>query len=192
MSTNFVSRASAEEVFQHLRTKPENTRCFDCDSKNACWANPTYGIFICFSCAAFHRSLGVRCIGFDIWKERDLKAMEMGGNEHAKLFFNQFGLNYSQGASQRARYESTAAEEYQAQLCESVESSNTINAPSKLIPATKTTFTSMIKTTSTAQTYTPKSNGSTVERSSFDNFDEWNSSSSSSSSFSWSKCLFCF
>jgi ADP-ribosylation factor GTPase-activating protein 2/3 len=91
------------------------------------------------TCAGVHRSLGVeisfvRSVIHDQWKEKDLKAMEMGGNAAAMLFFNRAGLN-TQGSGQgaiRAKYESAAAEQYRTQLAEQIEPNKAVSAFSEL------------------------------------------------------------
>jgi hypothetical protein len=73
----------------------QNTKCVDCGNLLPRWAsiiipmNPPLqhmmGCFCCEDCVSFHRRLGVhivfvRSVDHDIWKEREVEAIERGGN----------------------------------------------------------------------------------------------------------------
>jgi hypothetical protein len=73
----------------------QNTKCVDCGNLLPRWAsiiipmNPSLqhmmGCFYCEDCVSFHRRLGVhivfvRSVDHDIWKEREVEAIERGGN----------------------------------------------------------------------------------------------------------------
>jgi hypothetical protein len=73
----------------------QNTKCVDCGNLLPRWAsiiipmNPSLqhmmGCFCCEDCVSFHRRLGVhivfvRSVDHDIWKEREVEAIERGGN----------------------------------------------------------------------------------------------------------------
>eukprot|EP00934_Nitzschia_sp_Nitz4_P004917 Nitzschia sp. Nitz4//scaffold18_size181773//166883//169362//NITZ4_001943-RA/size181773-augustus-gene-0.182-mRNA-1//-1//CDS//3329540095//4907//frame0 len=79
--------------------KPENQFCCDCNDKRPTWASimvpppgvpPEHaepiGAFCCFHCSGAHRRLGVhicfvRSVTLDEWKEKEVLAMELGGND---------------------------------------------------------------------------------------------------------------
>lgn len=61
------------------------------------WASVSNAVFLCASCAALHRQLGVyyssvRSLTMDPWGEKALKMMTSGGNKHLYDYFKQFDL----------------------------------------------------------------------------------------------------
>jgi len=83
---------------------PENQVCSDCTERQPRWASlivpppgapegsPSFGAFVCLECSGSHRRLGVhitfvRSINLDSWKEKEVMAMENGGNNKVNTVF---------------------------------------------------------------------------------------------------------
>jgi hypothetical protein len=92
-----VSDIERDQIMEIILYYPENNKCFDCGSKSPVWASTYLGIVICFECAAKHRSFGthisfVRSVNLDKWNRKQLKCMELAGNQYARLKFNDLGV----------------------------------------------------------------------------------------------------
>ena len=96
-----------------LLALPENTRCCDCSDMRPTWAaivnppagappeSPTIGLFCCLHCSAAHRNLlsstggnqkkspifQVKSVRLDQWDEKEIQAMERGGNLRVNSIF---------------------------------------------------------------------------------------------------------
>lgn len=99
-----MSQAEFKRRLQLLMNKPENSVCADCPERQPRWASlivppPScppgslpIGAFMCLECSGSHRRLGVhitfvRSINLDSWKEREVLAMENGGNKRVNEIF---------------------------------------------------------------------------------------------------------
>lgn len=71
---------------------PGNDRCSDCNEPKPQWASVTYGTLMCLVCSGHHRSIGVhlsfvRSVAMDSWTEKQITAMEKGGNQKLVEYF---------------------------------------------------------------------------------------------------------
>lgn len=100
-SNNYPSNTSNEMAetrrkrLQELLKKTGNTVCAECSKKNPEWGSYNIGVFICTSCAGFHRNLGahiskVKSIILDNWDADQLSMMEEVGNLRAKAKYESF------------------------------------------------------------------------------------------------------
>lgn len=96
-----------------------NKECVDCKNPQPQWASPKFGIFICFECAGIHRGLGVhisfvRSITMDQFKNDELKAMELGGNDNFDAYMQAHNIDTKLPA--KFKYDNPIAEEYKKKL----------------------------------------------------------------------------
>lgn len=99
-----MSQASFKKRLKALMNKPENQVCSDCPERQPRWASLivpppgsppgslSIGAFCCLECSGSHRRLGVhisfvRSITLDSWKEKEVLAMENGGNQKVNAIF---------------------------------------------------------------------------------------------------------
>lgn len=99
-----MSQASFKKRLKALMNKPENQVCSDCPERQPRWASLIVpppgsppgalpiGAFCCLECSGSHRRLGVhisfvRSITLDSWKEKEVLAMENGGNHKVNAIF---------------------------------------------------------------------------------------------------------
>ena len=95
--TENVSNEIRKIEMEKILSKPSNQICFDCGSKFPKWSSPYLGIVICYDCAGRHRSYGshisfVRSIELDKWTRKQLRSLEITGNDYTKEKFIQMGI----------------------------------------------------------------------------------------------------
>jgi hypothetical protein len=84
-----------------LSSLPDNKHCVDCGAPSAEWTSLGFGVFICMTCAGFHRSLGthltlVRSCKLDTWDNKHiLKYLSLGGNEAFTDYLRTVNESYS-------------------------------------------------------------------------------------------------
>lgn len=99
-----MSQAEFKRRLKALMAKTENQVCSDCPERQPRWASLivpppgspagslSMGAFTCLECSGSHRRLGVhiafvRSITLDSWKEKEVLAMENGGNKKVNAIF---------------------------------------------------------------------------------------------------------
>lgn len=103
-----------KETEKELRSLPGNDRCVDCNTPGPQWASVSYGVFMCLECSGRHRGLGVhisfvRSVSMDAWKDREVRAMQVGGNGKLIAHFKAYGVN---SLPIQAKYNTPAAAMY--------------------------------------------------------------------------------
>ncbi|CDW82973.1 adp-ribosylation factor gtpase- [Stylonychia lemnae] len=102
----------------------DNSRCFDCGGNHPSWVSVNLGIFLCLNCAGQHRGYGVqisfmRSVLMDKLTKKQLKLLNLAGNQRLHEFFEQYDLNKE---TPNLKYKSKAAQYYRELLqCECAE-----------------------------------------------------------------------
>ncbi|KAL3900112.1 MAG: hypothetical protein SGPRY_012520, partial [Prymnesium sp.] len=88
-SAKKADKASHAEL-NRMRSRPENSTCFDCTALKPGWAVLPHGVFVCIDCAQIHRNLGrhisqTKAIntGTYLWYPHELQVMREIGNGRA-------------------------------------------------------------------------------------------------------------
>lgn len=118
-----VPDTERDRIFAELLQIPENKTCFDCSRKNATWASSSIGIFLCYQCTSVHRNMGVhitfvRSTKMDVWKAKEIKNMQLGGNKGAKEFYEKNNMYGTDGVP---NHKSPALAKYKAELARKAE-----------------------------------------------------------------------
>ncbi|KAI9054498.1 hypothetical protein LZ554_001656 [Drepanopeziza brunnea f. sp. 'monogermtubi'] len=122
VDNGMASKAESLQLFQKLKTKPENKICFDCKQNNPTWTSVPFAIYLCLDCSSNHRNLGVhisfvRSTNLDQWQWRQLRLMKMGGNEAIKKYFQSHGGSAALASKDsKTKYGSAVAESYKKYL----------------------------------------------------------------------------
>uniref|UniRef100_A0A6T7J753 Arf-GAP domain-containing protein n=1 Tax=Attheya septentrionalis TaxID=420275 RepID=A0A6T7J753_9STRA len=99
-----ASQSELKKRLKVLMSRQENMVCSDCPERQPRWASLIVppqgspqgalpiGAFCCLECSGSHRRLGVhisfvRSINLDSWKEREVQAMENGGNKKVNSIY---------------------------------------------------------------------------------------------------------
>lgn len=102
------------DVQQELRAIAGNNRCVDCQARFPQWATVSYGTFMCLECSGRHRGLGVhlsfvRSVTMDSWTDKQIKQMQLGGNEHFRSAFATAGVPASLSIAEKYNTPQAAA-----------------------------------------------------------------------------------
>jgi len=110
-----------------------NRKCFECGGQSL-WASVSLGIFLCLKHAGEHRHLGthlstVRSLTLDKWQPKQVKFMQLGGNQRAKFVFSN-----QEGDSLEAKYNSPVARQYRETLEQEVNLALGITEKNEYVP----------------------------------------------------------
>lgn len=93
MQENNLNDKRITEFIEYLLRISYNQKCADCGNLKPTWASLNFSFFICYECAAKHRSLGVyitkvKNTQLDKWNIEELRRMYVGGNKNAHKISN--------------------------------------------------------------------------------------------------------
>ncbi|CAK4644308.1 unnamed protein product [Aphanomyces euteiches] len=119
-------------VQQELRKLPGNNKCVDCDAPYPQWATVSYGTFMCLECSGRHRGLGVhisfvRSVSMDSWTDKQIRLMQLGGNDHFRSEFEKAGVPKNLSIAQK--YNTPQAEAFRNRLNALVEGTTPVPLP---------------------------------------------------------------
>ncbi|OQS00528.1 hypothetical protein THRCLA_05927 [Thraustotheca clavata] len=114
-----MAHQMAMNMQQELRKMPGNNKCVDCDAPYPQWATVSYGTFMCLECSGRHRGLGVhisfvRSVTMDSWTDKQIRMMQLGGNDHFRREFAQAGVPKNLTIAQK--YNTPQAEAFRNRL----------------------------------------------------------------------------
>eukprot|EP00347_Sterkiella_histriomuscorum_P007622 403348208 len=109
---------NSDQFFASYMSSESNNKCFDCGSPAPQWASISHGILICMNCTSIHRRLGVsvsqvRSINLDIWTEKHITMMRVGGNQQFQEYLEKYNLDKEQPM---VKYQTKAAQSYRKRL----------------------------------------------------------------------------
>lgn len=84
-----------------LSKLPSNSNCFDCNLNNPEWISINNGIFLCLTCAGYHRNLGliiskIKSILLDTWSLKEYNLLKNSGNQRLKLFMKKYDIDLNE------------------------------------------------------------------------------------------------
>ena len=96
-STEPFMQIVSRELIEILN-KPENRKCFDCDSSPANWICVNNAIFLCSKCAGEHRGYGtiisnLKFMMLDKLNEFQIETMKRGGNKKLNKLLEEYNVN---------------------------------------------------------------------------------------------------
>lgn len=106
----------SHKILEESLTDYDNTVCFDCKKRRSSWASVNNAVYLCTTCAAEHRSFGVkvsfvRSLTLDNWKDDQAKLMKIGGNKRFRELVLSYNIDLSNVNIQKL-YSSRLAEYY--------------------------------------------------------------------------------
>lgn len=118
-----VDQVRLQQRLRKAIRKSGNEVCVDCGTPRPRWATLivqeegcSIGGFCCLECSGAHRRLGthvtfVRSVDLDSWKEKEVQAMELAGNDHVNSLY-QSKLSEMESALRTAQHNRPSAPEH--------------------------------------------------------------------------------